>query len=137
MEPTNSPSCQIHHTHNDHWVCSIYYNSRIYLIDSLGNDRDTDRIIPDGLKIQLSNIYGKDLKLITVFVMKQTNNTDCGLFAIAYATSFCLNKKLCHDVIFNSSKLRQHLFNYLSNGYMSDFPKTGKLLGIRSVEAKI
>ena len=38
MDPVQSPACQIHHNHNDHWVCSIYHKDSIYLLDSLGND---------------------------------------------------------------------------------------------------
>ncbi|WAR25784.1 hypothetical protein MAR_011488 [Mya arenaria] len=36
-----------------------YKTIYIYLIHSLGCDRLNDRIIPDGLKIQLSQMYGK------------------------------------------------------------------------------
>jgi hypothetical protein len=51
LEPVSSPSCQIHHNHKDHWVASIYHDEKIYLLDSLGNDRSDERILPDGLKI--------------------------------------------------------------------------------------
>ena len=59
MEPVNSPACQIHHTHNDHWVASLFHRGNIYLLDNLGTDRKDNTIIPDGLKIQLSQIYGR------------------------------------------------------------------------------
>ena len=55
LKPINKNlSCQIHHTHNDHWVTSFEHKNKIYLLDSLGNTRPDDKIIPDGLKIQLA-----------------------------------------------------------------------------------
>ncbi|XP_053391091.1 semaphorin-5A-like, partial [Mercenaria mercenaria] len=44
MEPTTSPSCQIHTTHADHWVCSIFHNGIIYLIDSFGFERPPNSV---------------------------------------------------------------------------------------------
>ncbi|XP_053392535.1 uncharacterized protein LOC123532398 isoform X1 [Mercenaria mercenaria] len=76
MEPVQSPSCQIHHTHSDHWVASVYHENIVYLLDTLGNDRNIERIIPNGLKIQLSQIYGQNkdvLKVQIPTVMKQNN----------------------------------------------------------------
>ena len=56
MDPVVAPACQVH---NDHWVARIFYRGNIYLLDSLGSERKDDHIIPDGLKIQLSQIYGR------------------------------------------------------------------------------
>ncbi|XP_053377467.1 uncharacterized protein LOC128547884 isoform X1 [Mercenaria mercenaria] len=127
-------SCQIHHNHKDHWVTSIQHNDSIYLIDSLGNERPNDRIIPDGLKIQLSQIYGKNeegFDITVPLVQKQDNSIDCGLFAVAYATSYCIRQKLCFDLIFDPFKLRQHLISCLENETMSEFPTTKKTLSTR------
>ena len=52
------PLCQIHHTHSDHWVATIFHKDKTYLLDSLVTERKDDIIIPDGLKILLSQIYG-------------------------------------------------------------------------------
>ena len=59
MDPVVAPACQVHHTHNDHLVATIFYRGNIYLLDSLGSERKNDHIIPDGLKIQLPQIYGR------------------------------------------------------------------------------
>jgi hypothetical protein len=109
-----------------------FLNNEIYLLDSLGNDREN--IIPDGLKIQLSQIYGRNLKSISIIVpsvQKQTNSVDCGLFAIAFATHFCLNEKLSLDTIFDSKKLREHLLACFEDKKMSHFPTTSKKIGGR------
>ena len=60
MDPVSSPACQVHHTHHDHWVSTIFHRGNIYLLDSLGSERKDDVIIPDGLKIQISQIYGRE-----------------------------------------------------------------------------
>ena len=52
------PLCQIHHTHSDHWVATIFHKDKIYLLDSLVSERKDDIIIPDVLKVLLSQIYG-------------------------------------------------------------------------------
>jgi hypothetical protein len=84
-------SCQIHFNHKDHWVTSIKCNNYIYLLDSFGNERPDDNLIPNGLKIQMSQIYGKNKNSVIIIippVQKQENSVDCGLFTIAQATSF-------------------------------------------------
>lgn len=63
--------------------------------------------------------------------MKQTNYVDCGLYAIAYATSYFLRKKLCNDIIFDTKSLRTHLLNCFENRKLTEFPLTCKTTGIR------
>ena len=63
MDPGVAPACQVH---NDHWVATIFYRGNIYLLDSLGSERKDDHIIPDGLKIQLSQIYGHGKNEISI-----------------------------------------------------------------------
>ena len=101
------------------------------MIDSLGNDRCDNIIITDGLKIQLSQMYSRnknDLCIYVPCVMKQDNSIDCGLFAIAYITSYCLRKELCHNVIFDPKKMRSHLLQCFEQGLMSEFPVTNKTI---------
>ncbi|KAL4223551.1 hypothetical protein ACF0H5_017021 [Mactra antiquata] len=134
FESTTSPSCQIHHNHHDHWVASISYKNAIYLLDSLGNDRPADRIIPNGLKIQLSQLYGVGQSCIDISVpsvMKQNNNVDCGLFAIAFVTSFCVRNDICFDLIYDTAKFRQHLFQCFERLTISEFPITNKRISER------
>ena len=78
--------------------------------------------------IQLSQIYKNDaskaLQVKIPCVQQQPNSYDCGLFAIANVVEFCFspdsfNPRLIYDV----SKMRQHLIECLENGKMSAFPK--------------
>ena len=132
MDPVSSPACQVHHSHNDH-------RGNIYLLDSLGNERKDDVIIPDGLKIQLSQIYGKgksELNIKIPEIMKQNNNIDCGLYAIAFTTAYCFRQKLCFDLIFDSNKLRSHLLACFENNQISEFPLTNKTVSSRQKRKK-
>ena len=129
-----TPLCQIHHTHSDHWVATIFHKDKIYLLDSLVTERKDDIIIPDGLKIQLSQIYGRQKNEITIQIsdiMKQNNSVDCGLYAIAFITSYCFRKSLCFDLIFDSNELRTHLLQCFENKTISEFPLTSKTISSR------
>lgn len=42
IEPCKSPAGQIHHNHKDLWDCSVYHYNAVYLLDSLGNERDKE-----------------------------------------------------------------------------------------------
>lgn len=97
----------------------------IYYIDSLGADK---KDLNSSIKIQLSQIYKNDTaKVVQVKiprVQQQPNGIDCGLFAIANVVEFCLapdsfNTRIVYDV----SKMRQHLIECLENGTLSAFPK--------------
>ena len=54
-------------------------------------------------------------------VQQQTNCVDCGLFAIAFATSLAHNENPVRRV-YNTTKLRQHLVSCLEAGKVSVFP---------------
>ena len=71
MESVTSPACQIHHTHSDHWVATIFHKDKIYLLDSLGTERKDDIIIPGGLKKSSYHKFmvDKKMKLLSRFQM--------------------------------------------------------------------
>ncbi|VDH96921.1 Hypothetical predicted protein [Mytilus galloprovincialis] len=89
FQSQESPSLQIHHNGNAHWVLSLQTrDGNIYLLDSLSLNLTTS------LEYQLTQIYGKDKKKLIIRipdVQKQQNSIDCGLFAIANALEFCQN----------------------------------------------
>ena len=64
-------------------------------------------------------------------VMKQNNSIDCGLYAIAFVTSYCFRQKLCFELIFDSNKLRSHLLECFENNRISEFPLTSKTISTR------
>jgi hypothetical protein len=83
----------------------------------------------------LMHLYGKDKSAIHInvpFTQKQTNGTDCGLFAIAFITSYCFRKTKCFDLIFDATKLRSHLLHCFETGVISEFPFTDKTISKRN-----
>ena len=59
---------------------------------------------------------------------KQVGSTDCGMFAIAYAVGI-LNGNNIYDLIYDQTKMREHLIAVLNNEKLQHFHFTKK--GIR------
>ena len=70
-------------------------------------------IMTPSLSIQLGLMYGKntdqDLEVILIDTQKQSNGVDCGLFAIAHLTEFCIKDVLNPKAGFDTKKMRTHL----------------------------
>ena len=60
-------------------------------------------------------------------VQQQTNSVDCGLFAIAFATSLAFGEDPA-NVTYDSKKLRMHLIKCLNKKQMTCFPKSTEKL---------
>ncbi|CAG2232922.1 unnamed protein product [Mytilus edulis] len=122
FQSQESPSLQIHHNGNAHWVLSLQTrDGNIYLLDSLSLNLTTS------LEYQLTQIYGKDKKKLIIRipdVQKQQNSIDCGLFAIANALEFCQTGfKGGTHITYEQKYMREHLIHCLENGKFTHFPK--------------
>ena len=117
-----SPSVQIHHTGNFHWVTSVKLDGEIYVLDSLSKGKLTA-----SLQIQLASIYGSDYKKLHVkipHIQQQTNSVDCGIFAIANAVQFCLSYYHGNDLIqYDIPFMRDHLLHCIEHERFSPFPR--------------
>ena len=84
--------------------------------------------ITTSTEIQLFQIYSHNKKRLLVKipeVQKQSNSTDCGLFAIAFAVEFCLTTYSGGlHVEFEQKYMRSHLMACLEKGEFSAFPKS-------------
>ena len=70
------------------------------------------------------NLYGPNLNRITNMpVQQQTNGSDCGVFAVAFATCLVYGQNPC-NVTFDVPKMRPHLIQCLKRGCMNLFPTT-------------
>ena len=68
--------------------------------------------------------HPKALQVKIPRVQQQPNSYDCGLFAIANVVEFCFSPDSFNPrIIYDVSKMRQHLIECLENGKMSAFPK--------------
>lgn len=63
----------------------------------------------------------ENLKLHIPKIQQQDNSVNCGVFAIAYATSI-LNGENPEKLVFDSEKLRQHLISCFCSGTIKPFP---------------
>ena len=110
---------QILHTGNDHWVCISSIGcvpGYVNLYDSLFND-----IISEEVEDQRSDLLGGSLVgLNFVPVQQQSNGSDCGVFAIAFATCLALETDP-RQVTFDVNGMRQHLASCLRNRAISMF----------------
>ena len=114
---------QVLHTGGMHWVCVSNIGCRqkneVRLYDSLyrGISPFTKQQIAALLFIQDSD----QIEVAIPPVDQQTNGTDCGVFAIAFATALCY-KLDPTSLKFNRRAIRAHLWNSLQNGYIGIFP---------------
>ena len=99
-----------------HWVCTATGNdTEVLIIDSLWSTTTLERMV----KLQIAQIYhhgcagSKTLIIIKVKVQQQLFGTsDCGLFAVAYATV----TEVCHGrdpakANFNQGLMKDHLLS--------------------------
>ena len=65
-------------------------------------------------------VLTSDLSIVMMDVEKQSNGSDCGVLAIAYAFDICSGMDPC-TVRFDHSKIRPHLATCLENCQVSRF----------------
>ena len=111
---------QILHTGTDHWLCISSLGCSpgvVHLFDSFYND-----VILTEVEEQIQDLLGgKQVDLVYVPVRKQTNGSDCGVFAIAFATCLAFGENPAH-VTFDVPKMRPYLATCLKHKYISFFP---------------
>lgn len=111
---------QILHTGRSHWVCVSFINCPqgiVNLYDSLFND-----IIENEVEEQAKSLFGGNFQGIeNVTVQQQLNGSDCGVFAVAFATCLVYG---CNpqDFMFHIPQMRPHLLECLKAGEMRLFP---------------
>lgn len=119
---------QILHTGGNHWVCvsSIGCDKGLVnLYDTLFYD-----VILDDLEQQVQNLVGGDFKELSVVpVQQQSNGSDCGVFAIAFATWLVYTFDCIHLIVlytnipqFHVPRMRPHLSACLKAGLITPFP---------------
>ena len=112
---------QILHEPQGHWLTISNLgakNSEVFVYDSLYSScsSNVQQQIACLLKADRPNI-----ELHFVDVHKQSGGSDCGAFAIAYATTLCLGK-LPGKFVFDQTVMRQHLLKCLEMQHFTMFP---------------
>ena len=114
---------QVLHTGGIHWVCvsniGCKKKNQVKLYDSLysGVSPFTKEQIAALLFIEDSDVIEVSIPPVD----QQTNGTDCGVFALAFATALCY-KLDPTSLKFNRRAIRAHLWDSLQRGYIGIFP---------------
>lgn len=113
---------QLLHVNGNHWVCMTSIGcppGDVNLLDSLMKS-----VIPQEIQELAENLLGPNLNSITsIPVQQQTNLSDCGVFAIAFATCLVFGQHPS-QVTFDIPRMRPHLIRCLQAGSMHLFPTT-------------
>ena len=116
---------QIIHVRNNHWcvVSTVGCETGVvHVYDSLYRtlSKETVRLIAS-----LAYSPCSELRVTMMDVEKQSNLSDCGVLAIAYAFDLCSGLNPC-TVRFDHSKIRSHLATCLEDCQFSRFPVLGE-----------
>ena len=84
--------------------------------------------LTDVTKYQICALLSSGEHCITARLMKQKNMSDCGLLAIAYATSICNGDDVCTIQHASSMKMGAQLVKCFQESKMSPFPSTVGLI---------
>ena len=116
----SSEFVQILHTGNAHWVCVSSVGclpGSVNLYDSMFHD-----VIELEVEEQVQDLLAESfIGINTVPVQQQLNGSDCGVFAIAFATCIVYGIKP-EDVTFDIPKMRPHLVECLRSNLIVPFP---------------
>ena len=119
-EPNHNKLQIIHCEKRDHWITATTIGCEVGVIkvnDSLYTTRDKPT------SIVLANFfYSKDqlFKNRVIRPQKQNGGSDCGVFAIAFATSIAISHKI--DMKFDQARMRAHLVSCIEKRELSLFP---------------
>ena len=115
---------QIINTGMLHWICvsgnPAAEKSRVYIYDSLSSGTVTYVSAA-----QIANFMNcSESAITTTFqpVQQQLNGVDCGVFAIAFATSLAFGEDPT-QIAYDNRKLRDHLIKCLERHEMRPFPR--------------
>ena len=120
---------QIIHVRNNHWalVSTVGCQSGVVRVyDSLYKtlSKETEYLIAN-----MIHVLSSDLRIV-MDVAKQSNGSDCGVLAIAYAFDICTGIDPC-TVRFDHSKIRPHLATCLENCQVTRFSVLGDRVSVQ------
>ena len=109
---------QFLHVEGNHWITISNIGEKencVNLYDSLYNG------VSQETKELIANYMNKDkVKINVINVQQQENNSDCGVFTIAYAQCLLEGK---NPAEYDFIHPRKHLAQYLPTGCLPKFPK--------------
>ena len=124
-EPQTCEFIQILNVNQSHWLTVSNIgcgSSSIKVYNSLGGrlPKTTKKVIADILECQKRSIA-----VIYEDVQQQEESSDCGCFALAYATTLCHGQNPS-QIKYDQKAMRNHLFQGLDTGELIEFPTVGQ-----------
>ena len=122
MEPQRGAFIQVLIVRKSHWITVSTIDcppSTINIYDSL------HEMLPEKIKNLIADLMQSQHQTITVNYMnvqRQSNNGNCGPFALAYAASLCESQQDPTEIVYNECNMRQHLVSCIDNGDVTPFP---------------
>ena len=110
---------QIIHNNAHYWILLSSFNGDVKNFDSLNTDPTTETLQ------QMQQLFSPDDTFPQYQLSpchKQVGTTDCGVFSIAYSTDIIFGNNLS-EIVYDQSKLRQHLVNFFDKGTLTTFLK--------------
>ena len=90
-------------------------NNEVHVLDSIGSGRSIHR----SLELQIAQVYyigQSSLSIKKISVQQRSGDTDCRLFAVAFALEICEGQDP-RNLSFNQGRMSTHLFNCLQQGF--------------------
>ena len=101
-----------------HWICCYYDTTSIFIFDSFNNGRLHYK---NELFLRQLFPFFDEVPKHFKKVQYQNNAHDCGVFAIAFATSICFQQNPS-KIIYDVDKMRPHLYDMFERNTLIYFP---------------
>ena len=119
-----TPNLQIllDHGYGDigHWICTYFDGNNNHIYDSLNRNS-----LSAQQEQYLKCLYPFPFKNVFPQVQQQTNQYDCGIYAIAFATTICFNKNPANQ-IYHIPDMRTHAEQIFLTKTLMEFPSIPK-----------
>jgi len=119
-----TPNLQIlfDHGYGDigHWICTYFDGNINHIYDSLNRNS-----LSAQQEQYLKCLYPFPFKNVFPQVQQQTNQYDCGIYAIAFATTICFNKNPANQ-IYHIPDMRTHAEQIFLTKTLMEFPSIPK-----------
>ena len=110
---------QIIHNNVHHWILLSSFNGEVKIFDSLNTDPTVETLQ------QIKQLFSPDNAFPQYQLSpcrKQVGTIDCGVFAIACSIDILFGNNPS-EIVYDQSKLRQHLVDCFEKGTLTTFPK--------------
>jgi hypothetical protein len=116
---------QVVHISGNHWVCTSNIHSAPGVCDIYDSMAPSHSPTLTRQVAAIMQCPEPSFKMRHINVQMQTGGSDCGLFALAFATALCAGKDP-HKCSFDQNRMRSHLELCLEKGEITEFPASIK-----------